>query len=166
MSRYATLADLLARADPDEIAQAASNDSAVTGALLAKLIGGVQLTSEPAAVRNAVSAARARAQAALDDADGTIDGYLRHRYPAAPADAADTLRAAAVDVALWRLYGGQVQGDEKSDVYARYQAAVAWLNDVAAGRIDLAPAGGASPGGARASAPTPLFTRKRLQAFG
>ena len=69
----------MARADVNGIAEAASNNPAVTGELLSKLIGGNQLTSEDAATRNLVVAARDRVQATLDDAHGIINGYIHHR---------------------------------------------------------------------------------------
>lgn len=167
MSGYATLADLIVRADPDEVAEAAANDKAVTGELLRKLIDGGALSSVDATTRNLVMAARARVQANLDDADDIVNGYLRHRYATVPEAARETLKPYAVDIALWRLYEGHVQGDEKSPVYTNYQGAIAFLDDVAQGKINLAPASGDGAGtGARASAPTPLFTRKGLAAYG
>lgn len=167
MSEFATLADLAAGADIDEVAEAAANDNAVTGELLRKLIDGGALSSVDTATRNLVTAARDRVQTKLNDADDIINGYLRHRYSTVPEAARETLKPYAVDIALWRLFKGQVQGDEKSPVYTNYQAAIAYLEDVAQGKINLAPASGDGAGtGARANIPQPLFTRQQLAGYG
>ncbi|MCR9089869.1 MAG: DUF1320 domain-containing protein [Proteobacteria bacterium] len=82
------------------------------------------------------------------DADGEIHSYLATRY-AVPVDPAPSrLVAVALDIARYRLYD-----DAAPDtVQKRYEAAIKWLRDLAAGKAALtADDGSAIP---EAEAPT------------
>jgi phage gp36-like protein len=86
-------------------------------------------------VRDAAAIARA-----LDDARSLIDGYLSQRYtlplPAVPA----FLRTVCIDVALYRLASNPALLSE--DARRRYDDALRFLRDIAAGRASLGlPAG-------------------------
>ena len=90
---------------------------------------------------DALPAALARIQAALDDASADIDGRLRGRYSAG-LEIAGALRAKAIDLAAFALLGGA----EDSPEAMRYRVAVRWLRDVSDGKIDLpAPPSGDAP---------------------
>ena len=112
--------------------------------------GGGEALWDAAAVA-ALPAVLARIDAALADADAEIDGRVAGRYPAlAPTR---TLAAKAVDLAVFGLVGGA----EDSENARRWKAAIDWLRDVAAGRIDLeAPEPPPDDGPASAALPPPL----------
>lgn len=102
--------------------------------------------------------------AALDRADSLIDGYLAGRYalPVSPAPA--VLTATACDLARYWLYD-----DAAPDrVRQAYEDAVAWLKDVAAGKVLLQlPAAGAgvSSGSPDWDAPDRTFSFDALGLF-
>jgi len=79
-------------------------------------------------------------QAALDEAQGTIDSYLAKRYKT-PIDlslypqAADILQARLLDIASWRLFGLRQVIPE--DVRLAYEAAIRWLQDLSTGKANL-----------------------------
>jgi phage gp36-like protein len=86
-------------------------------------------------VRDAAAIARA-----LDDAASLIDGYLSQRYtlplPAVPA----FLRTMCIDITLYRLASNPALLSE--DARRRYDDALRFLRDIAAGRASLGlPAG-------------------------
>lgn len=74
--------------------------------------------------------------AALSGASDEIDTYLSNRYslplPTVPQPIVDK----CVDLAMYRL-AGAVPGQITDDRRARYKDAIAWLQAVAAGRVDL-----------------------------
>lgn len=83
----------------------------------------------------------------LVHADGVIDGYVRARYPADFAVVPEVLVGIAHDIARWRLRakGGQ-QTAMADTVKAQYDAAMALLRDISAGRVTLVASGeGAQP---------------------
>lgn len=99
--------------------------------------------------------------AALADAQATIDGYLRARY-ALPLDTVpDLLRRIAAVLAWWNLHGGRAPEDVdalKADVEAK-------LDKVAKGRIaiDTGEGSGApASDGIRFEGPERVFTRESL----
>lgn len=72
---------------------------------------------------------------ALADASALIDSYLSQRYtlplPAVP----EALKRACVDVALYQVVR---EGTQAADDYRlRYEDAIAWLRDLAAGKAAL-----------------------------
>lgn len=121
---YASVADLVARFGEDELIDLTDRDEPRTGAVV-----------------------EAVAQAAIADAAGEIDAYLGVRYalPVAPVPA--HLVTVACDVARYRLHGVRVT----EEVRTRYDDALRWLKDVAAGRALLPGAATASNGTAGAA---------------
>ena len=164
---YATINDLLQRASPQKLAEAAAPDAnLVDGALLAAAVAAddidADLAGESDAARTAVKAAIAAINAEIKDASAVIDGYIG---PSA-AIGEDTLRAYAIDIALWRILGG----DNESDTYLSYKQVTDWLSRVSQGNTAHGPVGPDQPGqaaaGARVAEATPLFTRRDLGAAG
>ena len=104
---------------------------------------------------------------ALADATGLIDGYVGKvaRLPLAPAPA--HLIKIACDLAWYSLHGKRA--DKDSPVTRAHGEALAWLRDVAAGRVRLDDAGATPPApegaAGRVSASEPVFTRDRLRGF-
>ena len=117
-----------------------------TGTLNTALLAGEYLgvDCEPVPSGDAPGAdALARAAAWLrrivDDASTEIDGYLTGRYgapadhPLMTPDGLRTLRTRAVDIATYRLLGGETNAER----YQVWRRAIEWLESVAAGRVDL-----------------------------
>lgn len=84
---------------------------------------------------------------ALDDADATINGYLSTRYSLPLSPVPSNLVRFAADIARYFLHEDRAT----EGVKARYDAAIAWLKDVATGKAGL----GTDASG---SAPTPADT--------
>jgi phage gp36-like protein len=80
---------------------------------------------------------------ALADSVAEMDGYLCVKYVTPVTAQPDRLRAVCCDLARYRLCGDRVT----EVVRTRYEDAVRWLRDIAAGRTQLVgavvPAGGA-----------------------
>lgn len=100
----------------------------------------------------------------LNRADSLIDGYLAGRYalPIIPAPA--VLTATACDLARYWLYD-----DAAPDrVRQGYEDAIAWLKDVASGRVLLqlpVAAAGVSAGSPDWDAPERVFTSDTLAGY-
>ena len=167
---YATAADLAERVSDQLLAEAASPDSArVDGPLLLAALQTPPAWPDDAdaAARDAARDAVASIDAKLQDATALIDGYLGTRYPnITNASLLDTLRVYCIDIALWRLLGGERDTDE----YLAYRQATDWLGKVAAGQIGLNPDEGddavSAAAGARAQTGAALFTRRQLGGTG
>ena len=102
-----------------------------------------------------------RAENALADASATIDGYLRARYavPLADPPPREIARACRI-LARFDLAQGEQRSPSESMTKER-DGVIAWLRDVAAGRVDLdvpATPPGAATAGARVSDRVPAFT--------
>lgn len=102
--------------------------------------------------------------AALARADATIDGYLGARYatPVAPPPL-PILTAMACDLARYWLYD-----DAAPDrVREGYEDALAWLREVAAGKVALGlpPAAAPLTGSPRGAAAARAFTRESTQLY-
>jgi len=93
--------------------------------------------------RAAAQAAHAVAVKKLANANAEAHAYIAPRYGAlAPADAPPGLKVYVLDIAKYRIYGG----DSDSAEARAYRAALDYLKSVAAGRIDLAlPPAAAAP---------------------
>ena len=162
---YATATDLLQRFDPQKLAEAASPDSTlVDGALLT-----AATADEPAWPEGtSAEAQKAALQAVKDitaeikDASSLIDGYIG----ASAAINEDTLRVYAIDIALWRILGG----DRDGEVYLSYKNVVDWLTRVSQGGTAHGSTDPDAPGqaaaGVQAQTNTPLFTRAQLDGPG
>lgn len=70
---------------------------------------------------------------ALADADAVIDGYLAGRYAVPLTPVPDNLPRVACQLARYGLLGAAADERARHD----YEDAVAWLKDVAAGRVIL-----------------------------
>ncbi|ESY49014.1 MULTISPECIES: DUF1320 domain-containing protein [unclassified Mesorhizobium] len=102
---------------------------------------------------------------ALADADGVIDGYIAKQYALPLSVVPPVLTKVAADLARYFLHGEAA--DKDSIVTRNYNAAIAWLKDVAKGLVAI-DAGGEIPeqagGGAiKTSAPNRVFTRNSLR---
>ena len=169
-SVYATVTDLAQRVSDQQLAEAASPDSnLVDGPLLLAALQTPPTWPDgaDAAAQDAALDAVANVNAKLQDATALIDGYLGTRYPnVTNASLLDTLRVYCIDIALWRLLGGERDTDE----YLAYRQATDWLGKVAAGQIGLNPDEGddavSTATGARAQTAPPLFTRRQLGGAG
>lgn len=106
----------------------------------------------------------ARVQAAIDDAEAEVMGYVRAASTAPlPDPAPENLKRIAAIVAHYNLWRRQV--DEQHPVYVAYRDAVRELRDIAAGRVTL-PTGSTGDGQAYAGlagwAPQRLLTDATL----
>lgn len=105
---------------------------------------------------------------ALGDAASLIDGYLGKVYALPLATVPTNLTKIQADVARYYLHGKAA--DKDSAVTRAYGEAIAWLRDVAAGRIRLDDGAGDAPaplpgGAGRVQAGRPVFTRDTLRGF-
>lgn len=106
---------------------------------------------------------------ALSDAAALADGYLGKVCALPLASVPPILIKITADVARYYLRGESVEKD--GPVALAYANGVAWLKDVAAGRVQLEAATGApapqpAPGAAgRTRGSAPVFTRDTLAGF-
>ena len=107
----------------------------------------------------ALPATLARIDAALDDADAEIEGRIGPRYPAAVPTR--TLESKACDLALYAVVGG----DRDSEEARRWEAAIRYLRDLAAGAIDLESPEPPSDDAPASLAPTPVFSGRPMQDY-
>lgn len=106
--------------------------------------------------------------AVLDDklaaADALIDSLLSRRYAVPLTPTPPIVRDAACDIARYRLY----VNEPPDEVRRRFDDALRWLHDVAAGRADIpdaTPAGASPAGSPRVVAPARVFTTETLSDF-
>ena len=161
--RYATIEDLTRRSSVDDLAErTAPENRTVTGALLGKKIDGGTLSGESAATRGAVELAMQRLNQALDDASAEIDSFIG-RLPPLPDPPPDAIKLRCADIALYRLFGGE----DAADRTIIYRAALAWLRDVADGKIAFADDDGADQDGndVLLDAGERVFDKKMLNGF-
>lgn len=133
---YATAADLLARFSAEEIAQRVDRSVGarlVSADLLAAAVAGESLAAWSEAERAAVASAQALIAQALADADSTIDGYLATRYAVPMASPPAAVKRLACDMARYFLHDDQAS----ETVQKRYDAALTFFRDVAAGKVSL-----------------------------
>lgn len=159
--RYAAIDDLIERVSIDDLAERASTEhNAVTGALLRKKLDGQALSGESQATRDAITLAVDRLNQALDDASAEIDGFIGRLLPL-PDPAPPVIKLRCVDIALYRLFGGD---GEREKIY---DGAVAWLRDVAAGKIAFTDDDGGDQDGndVIVDAPERVFDQKKLNEF-
>jgi len=169
---YATPAAILARVDADDLARAATPDTAVDGALLSAVIERPGQSTYSGYTTAAIASARravATIEAAIADASGDIDGYLANRYQLPLSNVPTKLQSLCNDLVIWRLLGGATQGDEKSERYQRVQDALRWLERLASGALSLAAqldnAPSNNPGTVVVAGAAPVFDRDHLAAY-
>lgn len=163
---YATPAELLTRFSDEEIAQRADRKipRRVGGDLLAAAVAGADLSAFVPGDRAAALEALAVIARALDDAAATIDGYLAARYPVPFAAAPAIVGRLACDMARYYLYDDQAT----EAVQKRYDAALAYFRDVAAGKVSLGPqseAPAASAGSVEMESAATVWGRAASQGF-
>jgi len=164
---YATVAELLNRFDAEEIAQRADRSipRLVSADLLRAAAGAEDLSAYTAAEQSAASTALAVVTQALADADSTIDGYLSSRQAVPLASPPVVIKRLACDMARYYIYDDQVT----EVIQKRYDAALAFFREVAAGRVslgvDLGAAAQPSGGSVEMVTDATAFGRKASQGF-
>ena len=163
MAEHATLAALLDRVSAADLAEvAAPDDPSVDGALLAEAAADAYGMARTADERAAGDKALARVNREIAETNALCDGYLV-RYPEAGTTAA--LGTYALDILEWRLLGGE----RDSGRWERRRAALAWLRDIADGKIDLlVPADSSSAvtnGDVLFDQPEPVYSDRALRGY-
>lgn len=142
-TRYAALADMVARFGRETMVQLTDTSEVRTGAIDATV-----------------------ASQALADADATIDGYIGGRYALPLANVPELLKVIACDIARYRLMGER----PIEAVRKRFEDACAWLAAVASGKYSLGldTTGALTPEGdegPKVQASRRVFDRERLHEF-
>lgn len=134
---YITVTDLLTRFGAEELAQVADRGTPrlVTPELLEAAAAGADMTGWGTYDVEAIGKAVANINQAVEDAQSAVDGYLSGRYgtpmPTPPA----VVKRLACDIARYYLYDDRAT----ETVQKRYDAAIAFFRDVAAGKVTLGP---------------------------
>ena len=108
-------------------------------------------------------------EAAIEDADGEIDGYLGKRYRVPLSPVPKVINKFSKDIAIYNLYSrvGIDEGTEEKNYLNRYNAAIKFLTLVAEGKVSIGteaddPASAAAVGFTVQSNPR-IFSRRHLQ---
>ena len=108
-------------------------------------------------------------EAAIEDADAEIDGYLAKRYKVPFEQAPKVLVKFSKDIAVYNLFSriGIDEGSDQKNYLNRYNAAIKFLTLVAEGKVSIGaqaddPATAASTGFAAKSNPR-LFSRNTMK---
>ena len=139
MTAHATIAELAERAAWSDLAEAAAPDApAVVGDVLRGFVADGTVPDDVDAL--SLDAARTRLERVLADASAEVDGYLAGRYGTLDATTVPVLGTRTLDIAVYRLLGDNARSaDERGDRYEVWRGAIAWLEAVAAGTIDVLP---------------------------
>ena len=139
---YLTASDLIVRFGAEELAQMADRGTPrlVTAELLEAAAGGADTSGWGAADAEAVTKAMATIAQAIEDAQSAIDGYLSGRYSTPLSTPPAAIKRLAGDIARYYLYDDHAT----ETVQKRYDAAIAFFRDVAAGKVSLGPEAQAS----------------------
>lgn len=107
--------------------------------------------------------------AAIEDADGEIDGYLAKRYPVPIVPTPKVINKLSKDIAVYNLYSrvGIDESSEEKNYLNRYNAAIKFLTLVAEGKVSIgvpadSPTAAAATGFSVKSNPR-IFTRDRMK---
>lgn len=107
--------------------------------------------------------------AAIEDADGEIDGYLAKRYSVPITPVPKVINKLSKDIAVYNLYSrsGIDESTNEKNYLNRYNAAIKFLTLVAEGKVSVGaqaddPATAAATGFSVKSNPR-LFTRDRMR---
>lgn len=108
-------------------------------------------------------------QVALDDASAEMDTWIGQRYQLPLAAPPPVLKRLACDIGMYRLMA-LLPKESVADARRRYEDALAWLEDLAKGTVDLADGSGeelpsANAGSVKSTALPRVFTRETLEAF-
>lgn len=139
-------------------------------ATLAEMLGRHNRTENPeltqlTALPGAAGPDETRIAQALDEASGQMDVYFGSRYDVPVSGLSDAqsahLSQMCSDIARYRLWDDRAS----EEVRTRYEDALRFLEQVAAGKVHLGGGSGGSSGGAKASikSGTRLFTRDTQQ---
>lgn len=105
--------------------------------------------------------------AAIADATALVDSYLAKRYALPLSDVPSVLTRMAGDIARYYLHGSRA--DKDHPVTVNYRDAVAWLDKVAKGTVQLEADGidaeQAGDGEVRTSGPDRTFTRDSMAGY-
>jgi phage gp36-like protein len=93
----------------------------------------IELTDDDGAADQPVAAV---VNAALEEASGTIESYCRSRY-ATPLQVSDVVKARTLDIAVYLLFSRRRNFKVDETVRTRYEDAIAFLKDVASGKVQL-----------------------------
>lgn len=133
MADYLTADELMQATSARELAQVASPRDLppCTAGTLRTLIGGGDIAGQPDAA--AATAAHARIAAIITSATELVDNFLRGRYPVPLDNPPSTIREIMVRVTRYLLH------DERatSEIRDRYKEAMAWLQAIADGTMNL-----------------------------
>lgn len=112
------------------------------------------------------------AEAAIEDADAEIDGYLCKRYRVPLTAVPKVIVKFSKDIAVYNMvsHTGIDEGDREKTVLNRYNAAIAYLTNVAKGIVDImedddAASTGTGNGSFRLSSNQRLFTRNNMRGW-
>lgn len=107
--------------------------------------------------------------AAIEDADGEIDGYLSKRYSVPFSPAPKIINKFSKDISIYNLFSriGIDESSEQKNYLNRYNAAIKFLTLVAEGKVNIgAPASDpilAAATGFDVKANPRIFTRQKMQ---
>lgn len=135
MAYYLTATELIARFGAEEIAQVADRGIPrdVSAELLELAVAGDELAGWAESDVAAVTAATARIQTCIDDAESAIDGYLSSRYATPLPVAPLIVKRLTADVTRYYLHG-----DSASDpVIKSYEQAMGLCRDIAQGKVSF-----------------------------
>lgn len=108
-------------------------------------------------------------EAAIEDADGEIDGYLAKRYRVPLSPVPKVINKFSKDIAVYNLFSrvGIDEGTEEKNYLNRYNSAIKFLTLVAEGKVSIGasvddPASAAAAGFTVQSSPR-IFSRRQLR---
>ncbi|MBF0182789.1 MAG: DUF1320 family protein [Magnetococcales bacterium] len=166
---YATAEQLLQWFGAAEVAEVAVPDDQppISAALLRRVLSGALRTTEEEAAWASAEQALQRLQQALAEAQRLMDSYLASRYPLPLAEttiAASPLPRMCATLALALLHDNRLP----KAVAERQQQAMAWLQALSAGKVELVPQlaqSGRVANGPEFVSGIRVFTNDTLQAF-
>ncbi|MDI9407691.1 MAG: DUF1320 domain-containing protein [Candidatus Pacebacteria bacterium] len=131
---YATPLDLLKRIDADDLARLCDRATprTIDGDSLSGWLHSGAVAAKTSAA--ALTAAAAVIDAAINDADAEINGWLAARYPTPLSNPPLLIKRFAVEIAVYQLHRGNVT----EAVENRYKHTVESLKEISRGRMSLA----------------------------
>jgi phage gp36-like protein len=132
---YLTPLDLITRYGAEEIAQLADRGvpRRISAALMRAVAAGDDLSGWPQEDAEAASQALVIVVRAIDDGESEIDSYLSSRYAVPLKHPPGVILRFSGDIARYALY----EDHAKDEVRKRYEQAIAFLRDVAAGKASI-----------------------------
>lgn len=157
---YVLPAELITRFGAEELAQVADRGTPrlVTAELLTAAADGADMSAWGAADAEAAGKAMENINQAITDAQSVIDSYLSSRYGTPLPTPGAVVTRLASDIARYYLYDDHAT----ETVQKRYDAAIAFFRDVAAGKGSLGPeAQSSAPAGGTVEVVSPdrVFSR-------